>query len=99
MPRYAGSTALVLATDHGRGAARADWTDHGRKVPAAERTWMAVMGPETPSLGLRDSVTVTTAQVASTIAALLGEDFRTAVPGAAPLLPGVIAEAAAGARR
>jgi hypothetical protein len=89
MPAYANSTALVLATDHGRGAANADWTDHGRKVPAAEATWMAVMGPGTPALGVRESVTVSTAQVAATVAALLGEDFRRGVPAAAPPLPGI----------
>ena len=89
MPEYAGATALVLATDHGRGATNADWTDHGRKVPAAAATWSAVMGPATPALGVRESVTVTTAQVAATIAALLGEDFRAAVPAAAPPLPGI----------
>ena len=88
MPEYAGATALVLATDHGRGATNADWTDHGRKVPAAEATWSAVMGPGTPALGVRESVTVTTAQVAATVAALLGEDFRAGVPAAAPRLPG-----------
>jgi len=89
MPQYAGTTALVLATDHGRGAANADWTDHGRKVPAAEATWSAVMGPGTPALGVREGVTVTTAQVAATIAALLGENFRNGVPAAAPPLPGI----------
>jgi hypothetical protein len=87
MPEYAGTTALVLATDHGRGAADADWTSHGRKVPAAEATWAAVMGPATPALGVRASVAVTTSQVAATVAALLGEDFRAAVPAAAPPLP------------
>jgi hypothetical protein len=86
MPGYAGTTALVLATDHGRGATNSDWTDHGRKVPAAEATWMAVMGPGTPALGVRESVTVTTAQAAATIAALLGEDFSRGVPAAAPPL-------------
>jgi hypothetical protein len=87
MPEYAGTTALVLATDHGRGATGADWTDHGRKVPAAEATWVAVMGPSTPALGVRASLAVTTSQVAATVAALLGEDFRAAVPAAAPPLP------------
>ena len=89
MPEYANQTALVLATDHGRGATASDWTDHGRKVPAAERTWMAVMGPGTEALGLRQGVTVANAQIASTIAALVGEDFRIGVPAAAPALPGV----------
>ncbi len=94
MPAYANKTALVLATDHGRGATNADWMDHGRKVPAAEATWMAVMGPETPALGLRESVTVSNAQVAATVSALLGENFRQAVPAAAPALPGIGAAAA-----
>jgi hypothetical protein len=94
MPAYANKTALVLATDHGRGATNADWTDHGRKVPAAEATWMAVMGPETPALGVRESVTVSNAQMAATVAALLGEDFRQAVPATAPALPGIGAASA-----
>ena len=50
------------------------------------------MGPGTPALGVRESVTVTTGQVAATIAALLGEDFRAGVPAAAPPLPGITAE-------
>jgi hypothetical protein len=84
MPEYAGRTALLVTTDHGRGATKTDWTDHGTKVPAAERTWMALLGPGVPALGVRRNVTVTTSQVAATIAALLGEDFRQAVPAAAP---------------
>jgi hypothetical protein len=90
MPQYKERTALVVAVDHGRGATVNDWTDHGRKVPAAERTWIAVMGPHTPPLGLRDGVTVTTAQVAATIAGLLGEDYRRAFPAVAPMLAGVV---------
>jgi hypothetical protein len=84
LPEYAGRTALVLATDHGRGATPKDWTDHGREVPAAERTWVAVLGPGVPALGVRRDATVTNAQIAATIAALVGEDFRSAVPAAAP---------------
>ena len=89
MPEYANQTALVLATDHGRGATLRDWTDHGKKVPAAERTWIAVMGPGTGAPGSREGITVATAQIASTIAALVGEDFRSGVPAAAPALPGI----------
>jgi Type I phosphodiesterase / nucleotide pyrophosphatase len=86
MPQYANRTALVLTTDHGRGDTATDWTDHGRKVPAAERIWMAVMGPGVPSLGVRSDVTVTQSQIAATIAALLGEDYGRASPQAAPPL-------------
>jgi hypothetical protein len=86
MPEYANRTALVLSTDHGRGDTGKDWTDHGREVPAAERIWMAVMGPGVPSLGLRSDVIVTQSQFAATIASLLGEDYVKAQPkAAAPL--------------
>jgi hypothetical protein len=86
IPQYTNRTALVIATDHGRGDTAVDWTDHGRKVPAAERIWMAAMGAGVPSLGIRSDVTVTQSQIAATIAALLGEDFRAAYPKAAPPL-------------
>ena len=84
---YRDRTVLILTTDHGRGATTKDWTDHGRDVRAAERTWIAVLGAGVPSLGVRRSVTVTTAQIAATIAAVVGEDFRSAVPAAASALP------------
>ena len=87
IPEYANQTTLLVTTDHGRGATTADWTDHGRKVPAAESTWMAALGPGIAPLGVRSSVTVTTSQLAATIAAVVGEDFGRAAPGAAPRLP------------
>ncbi len=75
MPDYAGKTTLILATDHGRGAGTADWTDHGRKVPAAERVWLAAIGPDVEPLGVRSDTPVTLSQLAATIAAAVGEDF------------------------
>lgn len=86
MPEYANRTALVLSTDHGRGDTAADWTDHGREVPAAERIWMAVLGPGVPPLGVRAGGNVTQSQIAATIAALLGEAYTRAQPKAAPPL-------------
>ncbi len=86
MSEYKDKTALVLTTDHGRGATRLDWTDHGQKVVGAEFIWIAVMGPDTPKLGVRADVSATQSQVAATIAHLLGEDFRAASPKAAPPL-------------
>ena len=56
-------------------------------MPAAESTWMAALGPGVAPLGVRESVTVTTSQLAATIAAAVGEDFRGAAPAAAPPLP------------
>jgi hypothetical protein len=89
LPEYKDRTTMLVTTDHGRGATTADWTDHGRKVPAAETTWMAALGPAVEPLGARESVTVTTSQLAATIAAAVGEDFRRASPAAAPPVPGL----------
>ena len=99
IPAYAGKTSLVLTTDHGRGDGPKDWRDHGEKVPAADRIWIAVLGPDTPPLGERASCAeVTQSQVASTVAALLGEDWRAAEPRAAPRILDAIPEAAPSAR-
>mgnify|MGYP000362654623 CR=1 FL=1 len=90
MPEYRGSTTLILATDHGRGAGRKDWRSHGRRIPDSQYVWMAFLGPDTPPLGVRENTpAVTQAQLAATIAGLLGEDFRSAVPAAAPPITGV----------
>lgn len=89
LPEYKGQTTLLVTTDHGRGATLEDWADHGRDVPAAESTWMAAIGAGVPALGVRDGITVTTAQLAATIAAVVGEDFNAAAPKAAPALAGI----------
>ena len=86
-PQYQGKTALLITTDHGRGKTRVDWTDHGMLIEGAEFIWIAVMGPDTPALGEREKIEVTQSQVAATIASLVGEDFQSANPKAAPPLP------------
>jgi hypothetical protein len=85
--QYSGKTSLIVTTDHGRGSTRVDWTDHGKKVPGAEFIWISVLGPDTPALGERANVETTQGQVAATVAKLLGQDFNTASPKAAPALP------------
>jgi hypothetical protein len=86
LPGYRDRTALIVATDHGRGSGN-DWTDHGREVPAAGRIWFAVMTPGAVS-GERSAVSgnYTQGQFAATIAGLLGleKEFRAAIPKAAP---------------
>ena len=85
MPEYRGSTTLILATDHGRGSGRKAWRSHGRRIPESQYVWMAFLGPDTPASGVRKTAQpVAQAQLASTVAALLGEDFRSAVTAAAP---------------
>lgn len=91
MPEYRGSTSLVLAVDHGRGDAPKEWMGHGRKIPESKYVWMAFMGPDTRPLGERKGIApVTQSQIAATIAALLGEDFTTAVAQAAAPIAGVL---------
>ncbi len=92
-PRYRGRTAMVVTTDHGRGTGRRGWSRHGQNVAGAEWIWAAVLGPDTPSRGLRDDVrNATQGQIAATVAALLGEDWAAAEPRAAPALPGVVSD-------
>jgi hypothetical protein len=86
MPEYANRTALVVTTDHGRGDTIEDWPNHGRDTAVSDRIWIAMMGPGVPSLGIRSGVTATQAQVAATIAALVGEDYVRAEPKAAAAL-------------
>ena len=84
LPQYRDSTTLIITPDHGRGVLGSDWTSHGKKVPHADETWLVAMGPDTRALGeRRDVPAVHQAQVAATVAALLGEDFRAAFPAAA----------------
>ena len=79
MPEYRGKTTLIVLPDHGRGNG-AKWTDHGEKVPESKQTWMVFLGPDTPPMGERkNSEPVTESQIAATLAAMLGEDYRATV--------------------
>lgn len=85
MPEYRGQTSLLITTDHGRGDAPEAWKHHGADVKGAERIWIGVLGPWTPSLGERTKAgEVTQSQIAATAAALLGENYRAEFPRAAP---------------
>ena len=90
MPQYHDSTTFIITADHGRGDG-AKWTDHGRDVNGAENIWIAVIGPDTKPLG-DDSTAdpVTQSQIAATLAALLGQDYRKAVPAAAAPVPAML---------
>jgi len=84
MPEYRDATTLIVSTDHGRGNAF-DWKHHGASTRGSERIWIAAIGPDTPPLGARSRVpTVTQSQIASTLAAAVGFDFRAFAPQAAP---------------
>lgn len=75
LPKYKDKTALIITTDHGRGDNQANWINHGNKAKTSEFAWIAVLGPDTPALGVREKILTTQSQVAATVAALVGEDF------------------------
>jgi hypothetical protein len=89
---YRGKTSLVVTTDHGRGDPPSEWKGHGAKVKGSELIWLAVIGPDTAALGERTSTSaLTQGQIAATIAALLGEDYRADVPSAAAAITEILA--------
>lgn len=85
MPEYRGTTTLLMTADHGRGSAPEAWRTHGKDVDGAQHTWIAAIGAGIPSRGERSGgVQLSLAQLASTVAALLGEDWTARNPKAAP---------------
>ena len=91
LPAYRDSTTFIITTDHGRGSGPVEWKEHGVEQKGSENIWIAVIGPDTPPLGERSHVDeVHQAQIAATVAALLGKDFRQAVPEAAPPISEVL---------
>jgi hypothetical protein len=84
IPAYRGQTTFILTADHGRGSGPTEWKEHGVEQKGSENVWIAVMGPDTAPLGERtQSHEVYQAQIAATVAALLGKDYRKAQPQAA----------------
>ena len=91
LPAYRDRTTFIITTDHGRGSGPTEWKEHGIEQKGSENIWIAVLGPDTPSLGERRHIDeVHQAQIAATVAALLGKDFRQAVPAAAPPISAVL---------
>ena len=91
LPAYRDRTTFIITTDHGRGGGATEWKEHGDPDVLGAFLLYAVLGPDTPPLGERSHTTeVHQAQIAATVAALLGKDFRQAVPEAAPPISGVL---------
>jgi hypothetical protein len=84
MPQYRGTTTFIITTDHGRGGGLTEWKEHGVEEKGSENIWLAVIGPDTPALGeRRGGAPVVQAQIAATLAALLGRDYHAAIPRSA----------------
>jgi hypothetical protein len=92
VPAYHDQVSFIITTDHGRGGGLEQWKNHDKDIAGAENIWIAVIGPDTPAIGeMRNVPRVTQSQIAATIAALLGQDYRASDPAAAPPLPVVTA--------
>jgi hypothetical protein len=91
MPEYRGSTTFIITTDHGRGGGLTEWKEHGVKEKGSENIWIAVIGPDTAPLGERKHVAaVAQAQIAATVAAFVGQDYRHDQPKAAAPIDAVL---------
>ena len=96
-PAYRGHTTFIITTDHGRGSGPVEWKEHGVEEHGSENIWVAVIGPDTRPLGERAHIPMLAqAQIAATVAALLGQDYRRAVPAAAAPITDVLTPANAG---
>ena len=82
MPEYKNKTTLIITCDHGRGdAIKKDWVRHGKDVIGADETWMAFVGKGIAAKGeVKEAGQLYQAQLAQTIAQLLGYNFTAAHP-------------------
>ena len=87
MPQYAGKTAILVTTDHGRGhTPKARWKDHGTKTADSYQIWLAAMGPGVATSGEQSKGPVLFQnQIAATLARLLGFDFKSDHPVGKPI--------------
>lgn len=90
-PEYRGSTSLIISVDHGRGTESTSWRSHGEKLPESKYVWYGFLGPDTPPLGERSRIDpVRQNQIAATLSAFLGEDYRASDSKIGPAIPDVM---------
>lgn len=87
MPAYAGKTAFLITTDHGRGDGREGWKSHGTSYPGSDRIWVTAFGKGLSKRGIDRGGDYQQAQIAATAAAFLGLDYTRANPNVAKPLP------------
>jgi hypothetical protein len=74
---YKDKTTIIITCDHGRGDQDKEaWRHHGAKVPNADQIWIAILGPDTPSLGeVKTEGQLYQNQIAKTLAGVLGLNY------------------------
>ena len=75
LPSHQDKTVFLVTSDHGRGDGREGWKNHGILLPGSNRIWAAAFGPGLREHGHHKQGEFTQAQVAATVAALIGFDF------------------------
>lgn len=77
MPEYKNKTTLIITCDHGRGDVnKKDWRSHGADIAESGETWMAFLGAGIAAKGeVKENEQIYTAQLAQTMANLLGLHF------------------------
>jgi len=82
MPEYKNKTTLLILCDHGRGdKVKKEWTSHGEKVEGSDQIWLAALGSGVESKGeIKSDEQIYQAQIAQTIARLMGYTFRANQP-------------------
>lgn len=91
-PVYRGKTSLIITTDHGRGdSPMEEWKSHGKIYKGSDAIWIAVIGPDTPKLGMvTRQQQLYQNQIAKTAAALLGLDYENDYEEVGKVIPGVL---------
>ena len=86
-PTYKDKTTMIITTDHGRGTVpKEDWRHHGSRISDAGQIWMAIIGPDTPAMGIvKDVKQYYQNQVAATAAKFLGLEYVNDKPVGAPI--------------
>ncbi len=87
MAQYKDKTTLIITCDHGRGdKIKSTWRDHGTKVEDSHQLWLAVIGPDTNTLGeVKTPGQLYQKQIAATISNLFGFSFISNHPVAYPI--------------
>lgn len=85
MDEYKDCTTIVMAADHGRGVTVDDWAHHSPEYPGSDNIWIAIMGPDSPTLGeMKDAPDYFQANISATILSLLGINYEEYNPSAFP---------------
>lgn len=90
-PRYRDKTAIIVTTDHGRGATTKDWNSHGEDVAEAQFIWMAFISPGVKLRGeWQNSEPIFQNQVAATLSRSLDLDYSEQNPNAGKPVSAVV---------